>query len=466
MKRSFPPLIAGLSLSAILLCGCPQAEEELVDHIPSWPLEKNDRILVLAPHPDDEVIACGGLIQQCAQQGIPVHVAFLTYGDNNQWSFMLYRKHPVLSPAAVQAMGEVRHGETIRADHTLGLAPEHLTFLGYPDFGTLHIWDAHWGAAAPFQSMLTRVTAVPYANALEPSAPYKGESIVRNLESVIQAFQPTKIMVSHPADHNPDHQALYLFTRIALWNLETEIQPQVWPYLVHFKRWPAPKSFQPQRALAPPLTLDAVAWHTLALSSNEVAVKAQAIRQHATQYAYAAAYLSSFIRKNELFGEFPEVPLWAQPKNNFPVDGRDAPGETEPSEELSDTEASVYTGIDGESIRMDDSNLVATITFSKPMARTVGVSLLFFGYHPGRAFEHMPKLHIRFGLDRVVVLDQQTPLPQGTVQVESGPRSRTVHIPLAVLGNPDRVLCAARTYLGEVPLDWAAWRILRLYPPN
>ena len=109
---------------------------------PAWPpltLSPDDRIMILAPHPDDEVIATGGIIQQALKQGLPIHVVFFTYGDNNEWAFAVYRRHPLLMPKAMQGMGLIRHDEAIRADGVLGLSTTNLTFLGYPDFGTLQI---------------------------------------------------------------------------------------------------------------------------------------------------------------------------------------------------------------------------------------------------------------------------------------------------------------------------------------
>src|SRR6185436_12988953 len=175
-----------------------------------WPdvsIAPDDRILILAPHPDDEVLCCGGLIQQAVRMGVPVRVAFFTYGDNNQWSFLMYRKRPVLLPSSVQRMGLLRHDEAIAAGKILGLKPSQLTFLGYPDFGTLRIWTAHWGAALPLRSMLTHVTAVPYANARRPGAAYKGEEMLKDVTDVLRDVRPTKVFVSHPGDHMPDHAA-------------------------------------------------------------------------------------------------------------------------------------------------------------------------------------------------------------------------------------------------------------------
>ena len=44
-----------------------------------------DRLLILAPHPDDESLATGGLIQRAVKAGAKVRVLFATDGDNNPW---------------------------------------------------------------------------------------------------------------------------------------------------------------------------------------------------------------------------------------------------------------------------------------------------------------------------------------------------------------------------------------------
>lgn len=102
-------------------------------------ISPNDRIMILAPHPDDETLCTAGVIQQALALGIPIRVVFFTYGDNNEWSFVVYRKRLTVGSKAVEGMGQVRHDEAIKATGILGLAPEQVTFLGYPDFGTLQI---------------------------------------------------------------------------------------------------------------------------------------------------------------------------------------------------------------------------------------------------------------------------------------------------------------------------------------
>lgn len=41
---------------------------------------KNEPILIVAAHPDDEVLGCGGTIAKFADSGVPVHVVFLADG--------------------------------------------------------------------------------------------------------------------------------------------------------------------------------------------------------------------------------------------------------------------------------------------------------------------------------------------------------------------------------------------------
>ena len=43
------------------------------------------RTIILAPHPDDDVIAAGGLIQRVLAARGEVHVVFITDGENNPW---------------------------------------------------------------------------------------------------------------------------------------------------------------------------------------------------------------------------------------------------------------------------------------------------------------------------------------------------------------------------------------------
>ncbi len=52
----------------------------LYDALAPLPLANARRVLVLAPHPDDECIGCGGLIVQMRRRGVPVKVVLVSDG--------------------------------------------------------------------------------------------------------------------------------------------------------------------------------------------------------------------------------------------------------------------------------------------------------------------------------------------------------------------------------------------------
>ena len=47
-------------------------------------MKKGNSILVVAAHPDDEVIGCGGLIAYCKKKRINLNVLYITVGSSRQ----------------------------------------------------------------------------------------------------------------------------------------------------------------------------------------------------------------------------------------------------------------------------------------------------------------------------------------------------------------------------------------------
>ena len=82
------------------------------------------RALILAPHPDDESLGCGGLIAEACAQGEPPIVAVLTDGAG---SHPRSRAYP---PARLRA---TREAETLAAVACLGLPASRVVFLRMPD---------------------------------------------------------------------------------------------------------------------------------------------------------------------------------------------------------------------------------------------------------------------------------------------------------------------------------------------
>src|SRR5436305_151818 len=301
-RTAFVHILTGTLLLAVILCaGCrPVASPAVRPASGSMQLAEGDRILVLAPHPDDEVLGAGGVLREAVRRGLPTRVVFLTNGDSNEWSFLAYRMRPVIRPRAVLAMGTMRGQEALAATAALGVPARDVSLLGYPADGTLASWRAHWGGRPPDRGRLTRATAVPYATAYRPGAPFKGEEILADLEAILRQFRPTRIFVSHPADHHPDHAALYLFTRVALWDLQGEVAATVHPFLVHYPGWPRTQGFPGRELLPPDRLLAGFHWQSRDLDAEAVTVKRLALAAHRTQYGYSTSRLLPFVRPNEL----------------------------------------------------------------------------------------------------------------------------------------------------------------------
>jgi LmbE family N-acetylglucosaminyl deacetylase len=421
-----------------------------------------DRVLILAPHPDDETLCTGGIIQQALALGLPIHVVFLTYGDNNEWSFVKYRKKVTVGSKAVEGMGLVRHGEAVKATGVLGLKPEQLSFLGYPDFGTLQIWEKHWGARPTFRSMFGRMTAVAYPNAYRPGAEYRGDDVLKDLTAIIGDFKPTKIFLSHPADHNPDHQALYLFTRVALWNLAADPHPELYPFLVHYPKWPRHQGLNPTWQLNPPSELaDLIPWQSNPLIPDATQAKITAIQCHATQYAVSEKFLKSFLRSNELFGDYPPSQLGSGASGGVQESGREE-GVMRVPEALTGSQKAKFVGVESRSLRLDGDRVVIAIDFSGLLSGGVEAEISTFGYRFDRPFAEMPKILIKFSEVGLDVFDRGEKLAGRPVAVERRTKHIAIGVPLALLGDPEKLLGSVSTSMHEYPLDSAPWRVVDL----
>jgi len=247
---------------------------------------ESDRVIVFAPHPDDEAIGTAGVIQRAIKAKAKVKVVCFTNGDNNELAFIVYEKRLTFKKKEFIHMGEVRRSETINAMKSLGLKDNDLVFLGYPDFGTMQIFTRYWDSPRPFQSMLTRVSFVPYVNCMSPQAPYVGESILKDLKTILLDFKPTKVFVSSPVDTNGDHRALYLFLRVALWDIDGKMsEVKIFPYLIHNSGWPMPRGYHPELELAPPRNLSGseIIWQSFKLEDNEIETKNKTIAFYKSQ---------------------------------------------------------------------------------------------------------------------------------------------------------------------------------------
>ena len=94
-------------------------------------------VLVIAPHPDDEVIGCAGVILRALEAKKRVTVVLLTNGDGHValTAVVARKEREQLTPEDFMKAGALRQGHSIAAMKRLGVPREDLIFLGYPDGG-------------------------------------------------------------------------------------------------------------------------------------------------------------------------------------------------------------------------------------------------------------------------------------------------------------------------------------------
>lgn len=427
------------------------------------PIEKSDRILILAPHPDDEAIGCAGVIQQALAKGAQLKIVFLTYGEHNQFAFMVYEKRPILLRGEFIQMGKVRHKEALNSAKLLGLSENNLIFLGYPDFGTFAIFSQYWQVKSPFESILTRISRVPYKDSYAFDSPYMGENILADLEKILLDYKPNKIFVSHPADVNVDHKAFYLFLEVALADLQKQLpKPKIYPYLIHCVGWPMPRHYHPELSLTPPekFSDSAINWQEFNLSPAQLEKKHQAILCHKSQTQSSAFYLLSFARKNEIFGDFPDIELEKQASVKekavqfFGFSKMYADADVEEAQEL----IHLVEDKGQVSYAVWDNALLIHLEKDKNLNRRFTSIIYLFGYSYKTPFARMPKIRINTKYDNFQIFDRLKLIRPRGVELELNPRSLVLKIPLEVLGNPDFILTASKVYYGKLPADAVAFR--------
>ncbi|OEV09225.1 PIG-L deacetylase family protein [Streptomyces nanshensis] len=117
-------------------------------------------ILVFAPHPDDEVLGCGGSIAAHVADGRRVQIAYLSSGERG------------VPGVEVEDAGVLREGEARQAAGILGVSEGDLHFLRLPDGG----FDP--GAAEQFGAVL----------------------------GLLRRLRPAVVYLPHPGDGSFDHQ--------------------------------------------------------------------------------------------------------------------------------------------------------------------------------------------------------------------------------------------------------------------
>ncbi|HEY5714105.1 MAG TPA: PIG-L family deacetylase, partial [Candidatus Gracilibacteria bacterium] len=127
------------------------------------------KTLVIAPHPDDEIICCGTLMSERVKNGEKVQVIYLTDGD------ALSTRDSDIS----KRYGKGRRKESIKAMAEIGVDESYLAFLNFPD-GYLDVLDDEILTSA-YTGQNSSKTATHFNHTV-----YRRSDLERNLRRLIR----------------------------------------------------------------------------------------------------------------------------------------------------------------------------------------------------------------------------------------------------------------------------------------
>jgi len=127
---------------------------------------KDKTLLVIAPHPDDEVLGCGGLISRVKADGGKVYVMIVTVGNQPQY------------------------GSVSKADIRIGETKETMEFLDVDDYEICWVDD----------KMHLKLDSIPQKDLID--------LIENNSKVSLNKVKPNIVAVPHP-NSNQDHRAVF-----------------------------------------------------------------------------------------------------------------------------------------------------------------------------------------------------------------------------------------------------------------
>ena len=213
--------------------------------------------LVVAPHPDDESLGCGGLIAEAARLGETVHIVVVTDGAGSHAGSGTHRP---------DLLRQLRQEETLEAAAVLGVPPARVTFLGLPD------------GRAPQRGAAAKAAG-------------------QGLAALARDIRAGTIFASWDYDTHPDHVAAHRYAAIAAREAHAALfSYPVWAWML------------PRRTLMPDLR-----WRGFSLDIGpHVATKRAAVLKHRSQttslivddpsgFTLSNAQLATMITPKEFF---------------------------------------------------------------------------------------------------------------------------------------------------------------------
>ena len=276
----------------------------------------HERLLVLAPHPDDETLSAAGLIQQVFNHAGTVRSVVVTAGDAYVEAIQKDLGKTNLSKADYITYGEKRLQESRSAANVLGHGFIHLDLYGFSDGAIYPMLVSHWGRSHPDRSAFTGYSHVPYVEAEDKGIAQEGELLRNELVAILRATKPTMIVFPDVMENDSDHAGLGMFALLAIndWlehSIGAEPNPRLFAYLIHWQHgWPSGSSTEkPQDLSNQPLFLPddlplrGLLRTCIPLTLADRSLKREALAEYHTQQRAMGSFLAAFVRSNECYTE-------------------------------------------------------------------------------------------------------------------------------------------------------------------
>ncbi len=148
-----------------------------------------ERVVVFAPHPDDDILGCGGSLIEHVKNGAHITIVYMTSGDATS------------SGGHSQELARTREKEARKGAQKIGV--KNLIFLGEPD------------------------------GELERSA-----KNVKKVENLILRLRPEAIYIPHSKDGHRDHKATFwIVSEAAKQASDADENPWIIPLILCYEVW-------------------------------------------------------------------------------------------------------------------------------------------------------------------------------------------------------------------------------------
>lgn len=153
--------------------------------------------MFVAPHDDDLCIGAGLLMQAAVHAGVNVRATVVTDG-----------RLGYCRAEDAERIVEIRREETDESFRLLGIAPERVGFLGFPDGGlTPYIGRKRYTGEGPERAGFT--------------------GLQNAFTGLIREYRPARVFVPSPTDLHPDHRITHSELMISLFHAQGAIWPEL-----------------------------------------------------------------------------------------------------------------------------------------------------------------------------------------------------------------------------------------------